>query len=93
MFMVELDTHFPPDMDEAFKADLIVRERAYGQELQRSGKLKYLWRVVGPRLCNVGIYDMDNAELNDWLNGLPMRPWIDVTVTPLALHPSALKEF
>lgn len=93
MFMVRMETSFPPDMDPDFKADLLAREKAYGQKLQESGKMKYLWRIVGPRLANVGIYEMSNEELQEWLAGLPMRPWLEATVTPIATHPSALKAY
>ena len=32
----------------------------------------------------------DNDELHDLLSGLPLFPFMDITVTPLATHPSAI---
>ena len=92
MFLVKLTTEFPPDMDPDVKADLLARERAFGQEFQKTGKRHHLWRVVGPKLCNIGVYDVTITELNELLNALPMRPWIDVEIQLIDEHPSVLKE-
>lgn len=89
LFMVEKSTNFPPEMSDQEVKELFQREREYGREWAEKGKCPHLWRVVGPRLANVAIYDMESAEeLNDFLTGLPMRPWMDVKVTLLADHPS-----
>ena len=92
MFLVRLSANFPPDMDPDVKADLIAREKAFGQEFQRSGKRPHLWRVVGPKMCNIGVWDVSISELNETLNALPMRPYIDVEVDILDEHPSVLKD-
>jgi muconolactone D-isomerase len=40
----------------------------------------------------VGLYEAaDPAELHDALMSLPMAPWLDVTVEPLATHPQERK--
>ena len=70
--------------------DVLSREKAYSQELQRSGKWPYLWRIAG-EYANVSIFDVaDNDELHDLLSGLPLFPYMDIHVTPLATHPSAI---
>jgi muconolactone D-isomerase len=92
MFLVQMDANFPLDLDPEVKADLISREKAYGQELQKSGRIVHLWRVVGPKMANICLYDIDSpSELQDVLSGLPMRPYLDVAITPVANHPSVIK--
>lgn len=89
LFLVYKSTEFPPDMPNEQRNDLMAREKQYGLDWAAAGKSPHLWRVVGPRLANVAIYDVESLEeLNDFLMGLPMRAWMDVTITPLALHPS-----
>ena len=40
---------------------------------------------------NLSIFDVaDNEELHQLLWNLPLFPYMDVTVTPLAEHPSAI---
>jgi muconolactone D-isomerase len=39
----------------------------------------------------VSIIDVESAdELHALLSGLPLFPYLDITVTPLAAHPSAI---
>ena len=53
----------------------------------REGKFRHVWRVVGD-VSNVSIFDVDtHAELHDILQNLPLFPYMDVKVTPLAEHP------
>jgi muconolactone D-isomerase len=88
LFHARMDVHLPQDLDPAVRADIVAREKAYSQELQRSGKWPHLWRIVG-EYSNVSIFDVDsNDELHDLLSGLPLFPYMDITVTPLATHPS-----
>jgi muconolactone D-isomerase len=38
---------------------------------------------------NVSVFDVaSNDELHELLAGLPLFPWMDIRVTPLATHPS-----
>ena len=88
LFHARMDVHLPQEMDPDARADLVARERAYSQELQRSGKWLHLWRVVG-EYSNVSVFDVaSNDELHELLSGLPLFPWMDIRVTPLATHPS-----
>jgi len=78
----------PPAEAEAIKA----REKAYSQELQRSGQWIHLWRVVG-EYANISVFDVNsNDELHELLSALPLFPYMEIKVTPLADHPSALPE-
>lgn len=88
LFHVRMDVHIPVDLDPQARADLVAREKAYSQALQRSGKWPHLWRIVG-EYANISIFDVEsNDELHALLSGLPLFPYLDVTVTPLAGHPS-----
>ena len=88
LFHVRMDVHLPPDLDPQTRADLVAREKAYSQDLQRAGKWPHIWRIVG-EYANFSIFDVEsNDELHEILSGLPLFPYMDVHVTPLATHPS-----
>lgn len=88
LFHVRMDVRIPLDLDPDVRADLVARERAYSQELQRSGTWPHIWRIVG-EYSNFSIFDVaGNDELHDLLSGLPLFPYMDIHVTPLATHPS-----
>ena len=90
LFHVRMDVAIPHDLDSARRAEIVAREKAYSQELQQAGKWPHLWRVVG-EYANVSIFNVDsNDELHDILNGLPLFPYMTITVTALATHPSAI---
>lgn len=88
LYHVRMDVRIPHDMDPEVKADLVAREKAFAQDVQHSGRWPHLWRVVG-EYANVSIFDVEsNDALHDLLAGLPLFPYMDITVTPLAVHPS-----
>ncbi len=90
LFHVRMDVKIPPDdLDPDVRADTVAREKAYSQDLQRSGKWPpHIWRIVG-EYSNYSIFDVDsNDELHTLLSGLPLFPYMDIKVTPLATHPS-----
>ena len=90
LYHVRMDGRIPHDMDPQAKADLVAREKEYAQEVQRSGRCPPLWRVVG-EYANVSIFDVEsNDALHDLLSGLPLFPYMDIVVTPLAAHPSSI---
>jgi muconolactone D-isomerase len=46
--------------------------------------------VVG-EYANYSVFDVaSNDELHDLLQGLPLFPYMEIQVTPLARHPSAI---
>ncbi len=91
LFHVRMDVHIPLDLDPDVRTEVVAREKAYSQELQRSGKWPHIWRIVG-EYSNVSIFDVDsNDELHDLLSGLPLFPYMDIAVTPLATHPSDVR--
>lgn len=86
-FLVYTQNLLPPDTDPARVADLRTAERGRAEELRAAGILKRLWRVPG-RWATVALYEAPDAtELHDALASLPMWPYTDVRVEPLATHP------
>nr|WP_275941621.1 muconolactone Delta-isomerase [Planosporangium mesophilum] len=90
LFLAQMDVTIPHGIDPDELAKLKEAEKQRAQEIQRSGKWPHLWRVAG-RYANVSVFDVDSVdELHELLSSLPMFPFLDVTVTPLSRHPSAL---
>jgi len=88
LFHVRMDVHIPDDLDPQQRAEVVAREKAYSQDLQRAGKWPHIWRIVG-EYANFSVFDVDsNDELHQILSGLPLFGYMDVHVTPLAVHPS-----
>ncbi|EHN10209.1 Muconolactone isomerase [Patulibacter medicamentivorans] len=90
LFLVQMEVRIPHDLDPAAADDLRARERDVAQAIQRDGRWPHLWRVAG-RYANVSVFDVDSPdELHALLSSLPLFPFIDARVTPLARHPSAI---
>ncbi|MBT2553909.1 muconolactone Delta-isomerase [Arthrobacter sp. ISL-5] len=91
LYLVRMDVNLPLDMPQE-RADAIkAQEKEYSQQLQRDGRWVHLWRVVG-EYSNYSLFDVrDNDELHELLSGLPLFPYMDIKVTPLAKHPSAVE--
>ena len=84
--IVDIPASVPPEEAARIKAE----EKAYAQELQRDGRWKNLWRVVG-EYANYSLFDVEsNDELHTLLSQLPLFPFMKIHVTPLAQHPSAI---
>ena len=92
LFHVTMDVKVPRDLPADERADILAREKAYAQDLQRIGKWRHIWRIAG-QYANVSIFDVrDNAELHELLSALPLFPFMDIKVTPLLRHPSAIRD-
>ena len=90
LYCVQMDVRVPHDIDPARFERLKAEEKARAQELQRQGKWRHLWRVAG-RYANVSVFDVaDHDELHAVLSSLPLFPFMEIGVTPLARHPSAI---
>jgi muconolactone delta-isomerase len=88
LFHVRMDVRLPHDLEPAERAGIVTREKDYSQRLQLAGKWLHLWRIVG-EYANVSIFDVEsNDELHELLAGLPLFPYMNIHVTPLATHPS-----
>lgn len=90
LFLVRMDVNLPHDLPTAQATDIKAREKTYSQDLQRDGRWKSIWRVVG-EYANYSIFDVpSNDELHQLLSQLPLFPYMKIKVTPLAVHPSAI---
>lgn len=92
LFQVEMDVRIPIGFDAAKLEELKATEKARAQELQRQGKWRHLWRVVG-QYRNTSIFDVESsAELHELLTGLPLFPFMEIKVTALCRHPSSIHD-
>lgn len=90
LYMVEMIVNIPHSMDPEVANEIKRREKEYSQQLQREGKWRHLWRVVG-EYANVSIFDVaSNDELHQLLSGLPLFPYMQIKVKPLGNHPSSI---
>ena len=90
LYMVEMVVNLPLDMDKGEADRIKAEEKAYSQALQRDGRWAHIWRVVG-EYANVSIFDVQsNDELHSLLSGLPLFPYMQIKVKPLANHPSSI---
>ncbi|MDR6416444.1 muconolactone Delta-isomerase [Pseudarthrobacter sulfonivorans] len=88
LFLVRMDVNLPADMPSEEAAAIKAVEKAYSQDLQQQGKWRHIWRVVG-EYSNYSVFDAEsNDELHNMLSGLPLFPYMAISVTPLAKHPS-----
>lgn len=90
-FLVRFEVNAPESMAPEERERLRTLERARANELRELGVLTRLWRVPGRRAV-IGLWEaVDATALHDALASLPMFPWMDVNVEPLAAHPQEQK--
>jgi muconolactone D-isomerase len=88
-FLVDIEIRLPPELDGDRRKALLDAEFERGSALAAAGVLLAIWRVPG-RLANRGVWSAPDATvLHDLLASLPLWPYMDATVTPLARHPLA----
>ncbi|KMS78838.1 MULTISPECIES: muconolactone Delta-isomerase family protein [Streptomyces] len=88
-FLVEITTSVPDGTPEEEVAERRAAEAVRARELAATGHLLRLWRPVG-ELRSIGVWRADDeAQLHERVLGtLPLRPWMQLTVTPLESHPN-----
>jgi muconolactone D-isomerase len=85
-FLVEIEVRVPVEMPDETRRRLYEQEASRGQELIGCGAIRRIWRVPG-RTANIGVWEAQDADaLHDYLVSLPLHPWLDVRVRPLARH-------
>lgn len=90
LYHVRMDVRPPHGINPAEFEQLKAEEKARALELQRSGKWVHLWRIAG-QYANISVFDVaGHDELHALLSTLPLFPFMEIAVTPLARHPSAL---
>jgi muconolactone D-isomerase len=88
LFLVRMDVNIPADMPAEKAAAIKAVEKEYSQNLQREGKWVSIWRVVG-EYANYSVFNAEsNDELHEMISNLPLFPYMDIEVIPLAKHPS-----
>jgi muconolactone D-isomerase len=91
ILQVEIDIVIPDLADRDMVRNLSKEESDTARELQRSGKWKHLWRVVG-KWSNLSIFDVESAEeLHEILTSLPLYRFMTIRVTPLCRHPASVE--
>jgi muconolactone D-isomerase len=86
-FLVRIDVHLPPDMPADERKRLLELELARGRELIAEGTLARIWRIPG-RQSNWSLYSAQDASaVHAAVTSLPLWPYMDVRVEPLAAHP------
>ena len=90
LYHVRMDVRVPHDVDPTRFETLKAAEKARAEALQREGKWRHLWRIAGA-YANYSVFDVtDHDELHAILSTLPLFPFMDIEVTPLVRHPSAI---
>lgn len=91
LYHVRMDVHPPHGLDPAEFDRLKAEEKARAQALQRAGTWVHLWRIAG-QYSNISVFDVaDHDELHTLLSTLPLFPFMQIEVLPLARHPSAIE--
>lgn len=86
-FLVNIKINWPIDMDPEVKEEIIREEQQLAKQLASKGNLVRMWRVPGRRE-NWGLWNArDTTDLHDIISSLPVFPYMDVEVRPLAIHP------
>lgn len=92
LYHVRMDVSIPESLDPDRRADIVAREKAYSQQLQRAGTWRHLWRIVG-QYSNISVFDVDSAdELHEILWNLPLFPYMRIEILPLTRHGSAVTD-
>jgi muconolactone D-isomerase len=90
LYHVRMDVRPPYGIDPAEFDRLKAEEKARAEALQREGKWVHLWRIAG-KYANISVFDVgSHDELHALLSTLPLFPFMEIVVTPLARHPSAI---
>ncbi|EXU79031.1 MULTISPECIES: muconolactone Delta-isomerase [Comamonas] len=91
LYLVHMIVEIPSTMPAEEAARIKAEEKAYSQRLQQEGQWPHLWRVVG-EYANYSVFDVEsNDALHEALSQLPLFPYMKITVTPLAKHPSSIR--
>jgi len=92
LYRIQMDRRVPPDAGAAHVERLKALEKSRVQEPRQAGVWRHLWRVAG-RCANISVFDVaDHDEPHTIPSRLPPFPIMDITVTPLARHPSATRQ-
>ncbi len=86
-FLVSIKITLPEGEAEK-TAQLYEAEGIRAKELAKQGSILRLWRVPGQK-ANWGLWSAEDATaLHQAISSLPLFPYMEVNVHPLAKHPS-----
>ena len=92
VYVVEMDVKIPESWDEDKLKSFLEREKETSQKWQNSGKWKHLWRVAG-RYCTISVLEVESPdELHEIISSLPLFPYMNIKVTRICKHPTAINE-
>jgi muconolactone D-isomerase len=87
-FLLHMVVTWPPDGDPDELERRIAGEHERSKELAAAGILKQIWRIPG-QWANWSIWEgPDATAIHEAVTSLPMWPYLDVEVHPLAHHPN-----
>lgn len=87
-FLLNIVVTWPPDGDPEERDRRIKAEGVRARELAAEGIIKRVWRVPG-QWANWSLWEAPDATaLDAAVKSLPMWPYLDVEVIPLAAHPN-----
>ncbi len=90
LYHVRIEVTIPAHVDHETIERLRKLEHERAAALQRAGKWKHLWRIVG-RFANISVFDVgSNEELHAILESLPFYPYMNIEVAALCRHPGAI---
>ena len=86
-FLVNIKITWPENWSPAQIEKVSLEERDHIKGVIAKGIMKRMWRVPGRRE-NWGLWEAKDAtELHNFLSRLPVFPYMDIQVHPLAVHP------
>lgn len=87
-FLLHIKVTWPADGDPAEKERRIAAEGERARELAAAGIIKRVWRIPG-QWANWGLWEASDASaIHEAVTSLPMWPYLEVVVHPLAEHPN-----
>jgi len=87
-FLLHIEVTWPPDGDPEERDRRLSAEAVRARELAAAGIIKRVWRIPG-RWANWGLWEAeDPTAVHAAVTSLPMWPYLDVEVYPLAAHPN-----
>lgn len=91
-FLLHLRVNYPHQVDDATRERLVAAELRLARQLVYEGVIRHIWRIPG-RWENWSVWRApDPSALHTRLQELPLWPWLDITVHPLADHPALLPD-
>lgn len=85
-FLLKGELHVPDSLPQAELDEMKAREVARGAELAADGVFLRQWRVPGRRAVWTLWKAADVTELQQALESLPLYPYFDIEIHPLADH-------